>query len=581
MSPRIRFEARYPRVRWHGPRLSTRRGSRALASTLLGLALLAPAAQAGRPLAGTTDGPIEVFVDRVAVDLIHVDLVATDRAGQPVTDLAVGDFQVFEDGEPVVISQFGSAKHETSGSARGAVPADRPSLELVLFVDHANTLPHDLQRIVEQLEDFVATEVKPNDAVMVVSFDGGVHVETPMTTDPARLRAGMARLRARVEHGQAGQFVGFARSSLLGPSPAPVRPGLENEGCADNLLPTFADYAAVAYEHVTQTLDALRTVIDSLATTSSRKALLLATGGFPSRPGAEYQALISTWCPRHFHADDAEIDARPLLKALAEHANSNRVTVYGLHASGASDPAGRAPAAVRQVRQGNIRDPLIRLARATGGLAVLGTGDFRAPLAAIRTELGHAYSLGYLAPLRHDGAAHAIDVRVTRPDVAIRYRLGYRDQTLSERLADRTLSALLQAEEDNPHGVAIEVGLLEPSTRKKRFEVQLAVRIPLADVTFLPSAEGPAGKLRLLLGVLDSEGHMRELSEEPLALGLGTSPVDAVRRLSYVHDVPRMSFRAGEQRIVVAVYDELSENTSFVVQTLDIPGEGEAMALRH
>src|SRR4030095_14766439 len=46
------------------------------------------------------------FGEIVEVNVVNVDIYATDKSGNRVTDLRKGDFQVFEDGKPVEISNF-------------------------------------------------------------------------------------------------------------------------------------------------------------------------------------------------------------------------------------------------------------------------------------------------------------------------------------------------------------------------------------------------------------------------------------------------------------------------------------------
>ena len=43
---------------------------------------------------------------RSGINFIRVDVIVTDDDGNPVTDLEVGDFEVFEDGEPQTIESF-------------------------------------------------------------------------------------------------------------------------------------------------------------------------------------------------------------------------------------------------------------------------------------------------------------------------------------------------------------------------------------------------------------------------------------------------------------------------------------------
>ena len=72
---------------------------------LLGLLLAAPSVHAQEDeitwqtiFSGTTD-----------VNVVNVDVVVTDKQGKPVSGLGVDDFQLFENGKPVEISNFYAA----------------------------------------------------------------------------------------------------------------------------------------------------------------------------------------------------------------------------------------------------------------------------------------------------------------------------------------------------------------------------------------------------------------------------------------------------------------------------------------
>ena len=63
------------------------------------------------------------FGETVEVNVVNVDVYATDKSGNQVTDLRKGDFQVFEDGKPVDISNF----ELIEGLRQEAPPAGAPS----------------------------------------------------------------------------------------------------------------------------------------------------------------------------------------------------------------------------------------------------------------------------------------------------------------------------------------------------------------------------------------------------------------------------------------------------------------------
>ena len=63
-----------------------------------------PEAQAGEPPAGTDAAGQPVF--RTGINFVRVDVIVTDKQGNPVTDLSLNDFEVFEDGKPQAVETF-------------------------------------------------------------------------------------------------------------------------------------------------------------------------------------------------------------------------------------------------------------------------------------------------------------------------------------------------------------------------------------------------------------------------------------------------------------------------------------------
>ena len=47
-----------------------------------------------------------IFIDTVDVSLINVEVRATSKDGTPVADLTVDDFEIFDDGQPMEITNF-------------------------------------------------------------------------------------------------------------------------------------------------------------------------------------------------------------------------------------------------------------------------------------------------------------------------------------------------------------------------------------------------------------------------------------------------------------------------------------------
>src|SRR5436853_6827135 len=64
---------------------------------------------------------LTTFGEVVEVNVVNVDVYATDKKGQRANDLRQGDFELLEDGKPVPITNFTPVR--VPGSAPAAAPA--------------------------------------------------------------------------------------------------------------------------------------------------------------------------------------------------------------------------------------------------------------------------------------------------------------------------------------------------------------------------------------------------------------------------------------------------------------------------
>src|SRR6185295_9697143 len=133
-----------------------------LSFTFAGLAPLALIAAAPpKPPAAQS---LTAFGETVEVNVVNVDVYATDKQGHRVTDLKQADFEVLEDGKPVPITNFtmpGAAAPAAAPSAAAdtavAVPrAPEDAWNLVVFVDDFNVQPAHRARVLQQLRGFLA-----------------------------------------------------------------------------------------------------------------------------------------------------------------------------------------------------------------------------------------------------------------------------------------------------------------------------------------------------------------------------------------------------------------------------------------
>lgn len=125
-------------------------------------------------------------VFRSTVDLVHFNVVVTDRSGVPVTGLKPEDFEIVEDGKTQTIKLFA-----------GGEPASAPPVHLAFMIDASGSMQEDMKEVQTAAIKFLNTVENLID-VTLVDFDTEVRVARYNTDDFPRL---IERIRNRKPEG--------------------------------------------------------------------------------------------------------------------------------------------------------------------------------------------------------------------------------------------------------------------------------------------------------------------------------------------------------------------------------------------
>jgi VWFA-related protein len=246
--------------------------------------------------------PPTSFGEVMDVNVVNVEVWATDKAGNRITDLRQGDFQLLEDGKPVEISNFetvnGAASSPTAtrpGDTAAGAEAGPPQdpWNLVVYFDNQNLRPASRTRALGQLRQFLTTQLRPGDRVMLVTQDLGMNVRLPFTSDPEAIAKALDATQSLVVHGletandrrQAFQtMIAIQTDALINPDPLP---------CPQSIAGPAHSYASGRRQEVLRTIGALTVLVNSLSGVPGRKAVLHVSDGLPMNPGEDlFQFLI-------------------------------------------------------------------------------------------------------------------------------------------------------------------------------------------------------------------------------------------------------------------------------------------------
>jgi VWFA-related protein len=508
------------------------------------LSSLPAAAQAPAP----PDAPgEETFFESIDVQVVNLEVFVTDRQGQRVSGLTREDFEIIEDGKPVEISNFYAVAGGRSEAGESADPAEEPAapaddraepaseqrLHLAIVVDDLTLTPRNRNRLLQSIETDVLPRLQPDDRVLVAVLDGSaVRLTQRLTSDPAQIRTALDEAARSAPQGSARMMDKreiLSRIDSVGLQALGESRGSElNAGMVEQLYYDIRSYATQRSTEARAGLGALESFVESLSGLPGRKAVLYVGGGLSVRPG---EALFQAWrdkfgdLARSRGVDvpmspfDGREDLTSEFQKLIEHANANRVTFYTLGAleelagvSADSRTSSNWGVTLENLEKANLQISLERIAAGTGGLAGVDLTNPRSLFDRMRDDFDSYYSLGYVPARRRDGKNRKIAVRIRgRQDLVVRTREGRRDQTNRERMADRTLAALVLDPGANPLELAVD--FVGEKSEKNEYLVDVMVRFPLARLVLLPRERFHEGKVSLFVGARDSRGRMSPIQE--------------------------------------------------------------------
>jgi len=132
-------------------------------------------AQSGDP------GESGVFVFRKQVEEVLLHATVIDDKQHIVTNLAKGDFSVFEDGHPQTITSF---QHEDVPVAMGIV------------VDNSGSMREKRAKVNAAALNLVRSS-NPNDEVFIVNFNDEFYLDQDFTSNINKLKEGLEKIEAR------------------------------------------------------------------------------------------------------------------------------------------------------------------------------------------------------------------------------------------------------------------------------------------------------------------------------------------------------------------------------------------------
>lgn len=405
--------------------------------------ILALVAVASTPLLAQTPQPQTPAPPafRAGTDLVEVDVIARDKNGIFVSDLAIDDFELREDGKPYPIQQvylrlagasgWGVRTGMTAASAPAAAAPPgglAPRVFVVVFDDAHLTTPAFKRTQTAALTLF-EKQWRDGDIGGVVS--NGRVVNGRLTSDRAELIKSIKNAMpssklpsSQMDERQWPRLSAIEAVRIAVNSDQEVLDMATQRGCAEQrsaceglagdepvramIQGKATQAASTVRAEASRTLSLLQQVLTGLARLQGPKNLLLMSEGFISE---------ETW---------------PDVQDTVSAAARSGTRIYTLDARGLTrglssiDDVAPAETLSRTLEGMDMgADSVNSLAVDTGGFVVRNTNQFDKAIAQIADDASNYYVLGYLPPSPADGKFHRISVKTTRRNVSIRARRGY------------------------------------------------------------------------------------------------------------------------------------------------------------
>lgn len=462
-------------------------------------------------------------------ELVSVDVVVRDRAGNIVRDLTQADFEVREDGRPQevlgltfqevsdtamkplttteLLAGVTERMTETSPAAVENKPMTAADVAgrrlIVLLFDVSSMQPEDVQRAVDSANKYVSEQMSPADMIAVATVSTTLDVLTDFTSDRTKVAASLAQL-------------GYTEGTATPPPDASTAASEEAAAAATEVAATEATEMDMFNNDVR--LRALRTLAETLAPIEQKKAILYFSAGM-ERSGQDNQVELRTAINAAVlaHVSIYPVDTRGL-QAIVPGGDARQ-------ASGRGQALFSGRGVSRQFAQlAASQDTLTSLAADTGGRAFTDTNDFGEAFTRVVRDMSAYYLLGYSSSNNvKDGRFRRIQVRVKRDGFRVEARAGYfadrdfahtnrgdRETQLQEQLFSPVSST------DLP--VMMTGGYFRLAA--DRYYVPIAVAVPGHAV---PLSEKEGVSLDVLGVVSDEQGRplgrMRETMKFPAAAG--------------------------------------------------------------
>jgi VWFA-related protein len=511
--------------------------------------------------------------ENIDVRIINIDVVVTDRKGNPIPGLKKEDFQLFENGVPKPISNFYEVEREpkvatavttqTAPAPKREEIAESSKRRIIFYIDNLSLAPFNRNRVFKDMKEFAKTAMRPGDEAMIATFNRSMKVRTPFTRDPQLIQQTLDIIAG-------DSAMGISNRS----SRHDVEGRIRDAQNYDEALAAARTYAQEVNHDLRTSVDSLNALMSTLAGVEGKKVLVLTTEGFPMSPGREmfYQVEETGrekgWQSQSTLLEGMEFESGNLIQSIARSANANGITMYAIHAGGlgaqlegtSAERQQATSISVTQAAISNSTESMQTIAEMTGGLASINTNNFAMAFKNIERDLDAYYSLGYRGGTARVDRQRSIAVRVNNKNYVVRNRQTFVEKSTYAEMSDRVIANLLYKTKANDLHIVVKAG--QPQPADDLFKVPVEVQIPMENLTLLPQGEAFMGGFSLYLVVGNKDGDMSDVAQKQHQIRVTAEDYPKIKGKYYTYAMDLL-MEPGLNKISVGVVDEVSNVSGF------------------
>ncbi len=541
--------------------------------------LCAAAAAAQQPQPQPQPAEIPKLTETMDIRVINVDVVVTDKKGNPVSGLTKDDFELYENGVPKKISNFyevegkkalnvaitpapGAQAEAQVAAAKEEIP-ENMRRRIIFYIDNLSLAPFNRNRVFKEMKEFAKNTLRPGDEAMIATFNRSMKIRLPFTRDTGAIQTTLDMIAGE-------SAMGLSNRS----ESRDVMKRIQDATNYDEAVAQARSYAESVNHDLRQSVDSIDALMSTLAGVEGKKVLVLTTEGFQMQPGREMFYLIDEvgrekgWQAGSTILEGMSFDAAQQIQNIAKTANANGITLYAIHAGGLgaanegmlAENDKPTPYTVTQAALSNSTESLQLMADMTGGIASINTNNFKQAFKNIERDLQSYYSLGYRAGTERVDRQRNLDVRIKNRSYIVRNRQTFVEKSTFAEMNDRVIANLLYKVKANDLNILVKAGTPVPT--EDLFRVPVEIQIPMEKLTLLPQGEAYMGGFSVYVAVANKLGDMSDVNRQTHQIRVPNSDYSKIKGKYYAYSLD-LVMEPGPNRISVGVVDDVSNVTGF------------------